>query len=514
MRYTYMLLLCLILSFALSVTPAFSWNKTGRIMNVGDGWTIDTSTADVCILKLGTTTNWTWNSATLTATAPGTLVITTEVKVPTISGADGVDAQVLSGGKTTLTTATVTGGLNVGAATLAGTAGQISAKRATAGTMLMLNDSVETGGADTKGRFYVESSGTEADSDVTLGFWDSDAQAYRTLAWDNGLGRFTFGNESVGTGTLYPAATNCSQQIRVDYNGNGSESALYFTGTVGAGNDGAASLIRACDPADGTNTTPWTGLGFWGPAATGSSVEMMRMTTTAVVCPLPLQHPAATGFVLTLSGDSDSGIYDNNAKALYYQTDGVYKFYMSGNSSGSYKQFIIGAAGNGLDASLGFAGTVGAGNSDTALTIRACDPADGTNTTPWTGWTFLGPGATAASVEAMRVTTTATSLFAALVTPRKSALTVASDAITVTGAYHTIAAEGGVADTLSTINGGVDGARLTLRGAAAVAITIDEAGNILVPGASVEVNNTGDIVEFIYSAGITKWVCTGFTDNN
>ena len=100
------------------------------------------------------------------------------------------------------------------------------------------------------------------------------------------------------------------------------------------------------------------------------------------------------------------------------------------------------------------------------------------------------------------------------VTPKKSDLTIATAAITVTGAYHTIAAEGGVADTLSTINGGVDGSRVLLRGAAAVAITVDEAGNILVPGASITIDNTGDTAEFIYSGGITKWVMISAADNN
>jgi len=58
-------------------------------------------------------------------------------------------------------------------------------------------------------------------------------------------------------------------------------------------------------------------------------------------------------------------------------------------------------------------------------------------------------------------------------------LTIASGAILITGGYHTIAAESGVADTLDTINGGALGQIISIQADAGDTITIDQStGNI------------------------------------
>jgi hypothetical protein len=93
-------------------------------------------------------------------------------------------------------------------------------------------------------------------------------------------------------------------------------------------------------------------------------------------------------------------------------------------------------------------------------------------------------------------------------------LTVASGAITVTRGYHTVAGEGGVADDLATINGGVDGMTLVLRAVdSAVTITVkDGTGNIQGPG-DVSLDNAQDTVTLIYDAALTAWLVTAVSNN-
>jgi hypothetical protein len=92
-------------------------------------------------------------------------------------------------------------------------------------------------------------------------------------------------------------------------------------------------------------------------------------------------------------------------------------------------------------------------------------------------------------------------------------LTIASAAVTATKSYHTIAGEGGTTDTLSTINGGSDGAMLVLRAASsAYTVTIDETGNIDLT-ASMSFTQIRDTLTLIYSAGSASWIEISRADN-
>ncbi len=102
-----------------------------------------------------------------------------------------------------------------------------------------------------------------------------------------------------------------------------------------------------------------------------------------------------------------------------------------------------------------------------------------------------------------------------LLTPMKSELTIASDAVTVTGGYHRIDTEGDAAsDDLSTINGGVDGMRLVIRAenAARTVVVKDGVGNIQCAG-DFSLDNTQDTMELIYDNTLTAWLEVGRSDN-
>lgn len=68
----------------------------------------------------------------------------------------------------------------------------------------------------------------------------------------------------------------------------------------------------------------------------------------------------------------------------------------------------------------------------------------------------------------------------------------------------------GAATTISTINGGVDGQEIVLITNAAH--TFDEAGNLVVPGASITTTATS-LVTFVYNAGLGKWLCRSYMPN-
>jgi hypothetical protein len=89
-----------------------------------------------------------------------------------------------------------------------------------------------------------------------------------------------------------------------------------------------------------------------------------------------------------------------------------------------------------------------------------------------------------------------------------ASLVIAAGAITVTHSFHEVVAStpGSGSDTLNTINGGVDGAILVLRGDADEedTITLGSSGNIL-PGTVAATIKDNDTVMLIYSATTTKW---------
>jgi hypothetical protein len=96
-----------------------------------------------------------------------------------------------------------------------------------------------------------------------------------------------------------------------------------------------------------------------------------------------------------------------------------------------------------------------------------------------------------------------------------SALTIASDAVTVTKGYHVVDTEAAAAtDDLSTINGGRDGVRLILRAAnsARDVVVKDGVGNIQCAG-DCTLDNVQDTIELIYDGTLTAWLEIGRSDN-
>jgi hypothetical protein len=92
-------------------------------------------------------------------------------------------------------------------------------------------------------------------------------------------------------------------------------------------------------------------------------------------------------------------------------------------------------------------------------------------------------------------------------------LTVASGVITVTHSYHPINAEGGVADDLVTINGGlVDGQLLTIRVGVGPLTIKHGTGNIRC-GADKVLNSSLDRLTLEWVAASSLWVCREFQDN-
>lgn len=155
--------------------------------------------------------------------------------------------------------------------------------------------------------------------------------------------------------------------------------------------------------------------------------------------------------------------------------------------------------GNGLKVSSRISAVVDAAPSDNImpgrLTFDTCDTAG--NLT-----------------ERLRIDSTGKALFANDVEVQgkhittKSALTIVAGVVTATKSYHTIAGEGGVADDLVTINGGVDGMRLVIR---AVSDTVDitvkhNTGNIFLDGTDFVMNNQYDLLELIYDSTLAKWI--------
>jgi hypothetical protein len=97
-----------------------------------------------------------------------------------------------------------------------------------------------------------------------------------------------------------------------------------------------------------------------------------------------------------------------------------------------------------------------------------------------------------------------------------SLLTISSGAITVTDSWHTVAGEGGSADTLDTINGGSAGDILVLTAASDIVnITITQSGgNIDLDGATFVLDSWSDIITLMYITGsINKWVQLSRTSN-
>ena len=93
--------------------------------------------------------------------------------------------------------------------------------------------------------------------------------------------------------------------------------------------------------------------------------------------------------------------------------------------------------------------------------------------------------------------------------PDAGELTIASGAITITGANHTVDTESDAAsDDLATINGGADGVIVTIRPAHTDrTVVLVNSGNIVTPdGASIALTSTSMAVVLQYDLELTKWL--------
>ena len=99
--------------------------------------------------------------------------------------------------------------------------------------------------------------------------------------------------------------------------------------------------------------------------------------------------------------------------------------------------------------------------------------------------------------------------------PDDGELTIASGAITVTGANHTVDTEADAgSDSLDTINGGGDGQILYLRQEnSARDIIVTNAGNIVTPdGLSFNLRDTNNSTHMLYDTATSKWIA--YTNNS
>lgn len=97
-----------------------------------------------------------------------------------------------------------------------------------------------------------------------------------------------------------------------------------------------------------------------------------------------------------------------------------------------------------------------------------------------------------------------------LAVPNDGTLTLATGAVTVTGAYHFIDTEASAAsDDLDTINGGANGQILVLQSVnnSRDVVVKHNTGNILLGGGSdITLGTTTDSIVLMYNATLTKWV--------
>ena len=94
------------------------------------------------------------------------------------------------------------------------------------------------------------------------------------------------------------------------------------------------------------------------------------------------------------------------------------------------------------------------------------------------------------------------------IAPDQGALTLVTDAITVTGSYHTVDTQAAAStDDLSTISGGTDGMIVVLQAenTARDIVVKDGVGNIQCAG-DFTMDNTQDTITLLYSTALTAWV--------
>jgi len=96
-----------------------------------------------------------------------------------------------------------------------------------------------------------------------------------------------------------------------------------------------------------------------------------------------------------------------------------------------------------------------------------------------------------------------------VITPNDGTLTIATGAVTVTGANHKLDTEAAAStDNLDTINGGADGQILVLQTVnSARDVVVTTAGNIVTPdGNNIPLSSTSDALTLQYNSTLSKWV--------
>lgn len=84
-------------------------------------------------------------------------------------------------------------------------------------------------------------------------------------------------------------------------------------------------------------------------------------------------------------------------------------------------------------------------------------------------------------------------------------LTIDTGEVTISQSYHKIAAESGTADTLDTINGGVDGDVIIFIADTGDTITISESGNVVLSGTTDTMTDDTWWLA-VYNTDTSKWV--------
>ena len=86
-------------------------------------------------------------------------------------------------------------------------------------------------------------------------------------------------------------------------------------------------------------------------------------------------------------------------------------------------------------------------------------------------------------------------------------LTISGGAVTrtATTSFFRIAAESGIADNLSTINGGSEGDVIIIKSDTGDTITVNEAGNIRCVGTTRTLDNPADKMTLVYDGAISLW---------
>ena len=95
----------------------------------------------------------------------------------------------------------------------------------------------------------------------------------------------------------------------------------------------------------------------------------------------------------------------------------------------------------------------------------------------------------------------------------KTQETIATAAITANSSFIELTSESGVTDTLSTINGGVDGMMVILKAASGHTITVDELGNIDTGTGTKVMNGEADKFLLIFDESISTWTKISFGNN-